>query len=360
VFEIPEWPFALGFPGATGVIRRFPEDFVVEEIPRVRAEGDGSHLWLWVEKCNANTDWVARELAKAAGCGNREVGYAGLKDRRAITRQWFSVPLSGTARPDLEKSAIEGVRILEIHRHTRKLKRGTLDGNRFQLRVREFKGDIGQTEQRLRQIRATGVPNYFGPQRFGHQGRNVDQGLYLLSKGKRLQRNKRSIFLSAIRSFLFNQVLAERVQKGTWNSIADGELAMLDGTRSVFPCDLPDSDIEDRCRSLDIHPTGPMPGRNGAQPARDTADLEQSVLQNWPELVGCLVSQGVQASRRALRLCPKGLEWEFEGGDLQLAFALPAGAYATTILRELLVMQDGNRISDPEQARTGNHGSLQT
>jgi tRNA pseudouridine13 synthase len=359
VFEIPEWPFALGPPGATGLIRRFPEDFVVEEIPRISAEGDGSHLWLWVEKRNANTDWVARELARVAGCGNREVGYAGLKDRRAITRQWFSVPLSDTARPNLEETAIEGVHILEIHRHTRKLKRGTLDGNRFQLKIREFKGDIAQTEQRLGQVRANGVPNYFGAQRFGRLGRNVEQGFRLLEKGGRLQRNKRSIYLSAIRSFLFNHVLAERVRKGTWSSITDGELAMLEGTRSVFPCELPDSDIEDRCRSLDIHPTGPMPGSNGTQPARCTAELEQSVLQHWPELMECLVAQRVQASRRALRVIPTGFEWDFGGGDLRVSFVLPPGAYATTVLRELLVIRDGNRKSDLEQARTGNHGSLQ-
>ena len=348
MFDIPEWPYFLGTPRAAGVIRSYPEDFVVEEIPRVHPEGEGSHLWLWVEKRSANTDWVARELAKVAGCAHRDVGYAGLKDRHAITRQWFSVPVTATAQEKLEETGIEGVLVLEHRKHTRKLKRGTLDGNRFQLKIRDFKGDACQTEQRLAQIRTDGVPNYFGPQRFGHQGRNVEQGFNLLRKRARLKRNKKSIYLSAIRSYLFNQVLAERVRRGNWNSMIDGELAMLDGSRSIFPCEIPDTDIEDRCRRLDIHPTGPMPGENGTQPLADAAELEQAVLLDWPELTEVLISQRVQASRRALRLYPAGLEWHFEGSELKLNFVLPPGTYATTVLREILVLGDAKQNSNQE------------
>jgi len=349
VFEIPEWPYFLGAPAAEGVIRSCPQDFVVEEIPRIHPDGEGSHLWLWVEKCAANTDWVAGELAKVAGCPRRDVGYAGLKDRHAITRQWFSVPLTVDAGEKLENAEIEGVLILESRQHTRKLKRGTLNGNRFHLNIREFTGDATDTGQRLEQIRSTGVPNYFGPQRFGYQGQNVVKAFRLLSKRVRLQRNKKSIYLSAIRSFLFNQVLAERVRKGTWNKMTDGELAMLDGTRSIFPCEMPDSDIEDRCKRLDIHPTGPMPGEKGTQPTGDAADLEEAVLQHWPDLTGVLNSQRVKASRRALRLYPAGLEWGFDGNDMKLAFVLPPGAYATTVLREILIFTNAKQMSDKKQ-----------
>lgn len=337
MIEIPEWPFSLGVPEASGLIRSCPEDFVVEEIPRLVPEGEGSHLWLWVEKRSANTDWVARELAKVAGCPQRDVGYAGLKDRHAITRQWFSVPGSDVTLENIENARIEGVNILECRKHTRKLKRGTLNGNRFNLRIREFKGDAGQAEHRLEQIRADGVPNYFGPQRFGHQGRNVEQGYNLLKKRARLPRNKKSIYLSALRSFLFNQVLAERVRRGNWNSMINGELAMLDGTQSIFPCEIPDTDIEERCKRLDIHPTGPMPGDAGTQPTADAAELEQLVLRNWPQLTKLLTAQRVQASRRALRLYPAELKWSFSGSDMELAFVLPPGTYATTVLREVLV-----------------------
>lgn len=348
MFEIPEWPYCLGTPGAGGLIRSCVEDFVVEEIPRVHPEGEGSHLWLWVEKRSANTDWVAKELARVAACPVRDVGYAGLKDRHAITRQWFSVPATIATRENLASAGIEGVNILASCKHTRKLKRGTLNGNRFHLKIRDFTGDVTETGQRLVQIRAGGVPNYFGPQRFGHNGQNVEKGFSLLSQRARLSRNKKSIYLSAIRSFLFNQVLAERVRRGNWAVILDGELAMLDGTQSIFPCEIPDTAIEDRCRHLDIHPTGPMPGEKGTQPTGAAAEIEQSVLQNWPQLTGFLVSQRVEASRRALRLYPAELEWSFTGGDMELAFVLPPGTYATTVLREILVFTGAERMSNED------------
>lgn len=349
MFEIPDWPYFLGAPRAEGVIRSRPEDFVVEEIPRVHPEGEGTHLWLWVEKRGANTDWVAGELARVTGCARRDVGYAGLKDRHAVTRQWFSVPLGDATGERLENTDIEGVDILESKLHTRKLKRGTLDGNRFQLVIRELRGDPEDTVTRLEQILTTGVPNYFGPQRFGHQGRNVTTGFRLLSKRVRLQRNKRSLYISAIRSFLFNHVLAERVRQDNWARMMNGELAMLNGTKSIFPCEMPDADIEDRCQRHDIHPTGPMPGENGTQPTGDVASLEQTVLRRWPDLTDVLVSARVQAGRRALRLYPASLEWGFEDTVLKLAFTLPPGAYATTVLRELLVISDAKRNPGKEQ-----------
>jgi len=337
VFEVPDWPYFLGAPTAGGLIRSCPEDFVVEEIPRITPEGEGSHLWLWVEKRSANTDWVAKELARAANCPSRDVGYAGLKDRHAVTRQWFSVPGHEGVADNLANAEFEDARIIEIHKHTRKLKRGTLDGNRFCLKIRDFEGDTLKTEDRLEQIRKGGVPNYFGPQRFGIHGGNVEKGYSLLKRRARMKRNKKSIYLSAIRSFMFNHVLAERVRQDVWDRMIDGDLAMLDGTQSIFPVEMPDAGIEERCNRLDIHPTGPMPGEKGTQVKGDAAILEQSVLENWPELIAVLVSDRVQASRRSLRLYPANFEWEFAGGYLELSFTLPPGAYATTVLREVLL-----------------------
>lgn len=343
MFDIPEWPYFLGKPDAAGIIRSCPEDFVVEEIPRIKPQGEGGHLWLWVEKRSANTDWVAGRLAAAAGCRPRDVGFAGMKDRHAVTRQWFSVP-AGEVTPEVFiNTQIEGVSVLDGQFHQRKLKRGTLDGNRFELVIRDFTGDMSGTGRRLEQIRDNGVPNYFGPQRFGRNGQNVGRGFALLSSGARLPRNKKSIYLSALRSFLFNQVLAERVRAGSWNRMLDGDLAMLDGTHSIFPCLMPDKDIEDRCTRHDIHPTGPMPGKGGDGPAGEVAELESRVLGNWTGLTDTLVKQGVQASRRALRLYPEGLEWVFEDDVLRLAFVLPPGAYATTVLREILVSAETDR-----------------
>ncbi len=340
MFAIPEWPFFLGAPQAEGVIRKSPEDFVVEEIPRLQPSGSGSHLWLWVEKRAANTEWVARELARASGCAQRDVGYAGLKDRHAVSRQWFSIPVTADTQEKLENACIDDVNILASSLHTRKLKRGTLDGNRFRLRIRNFKGDEEQTVERLEQIRATGVPNYFGPQRFGNRGQNVEQGYTLLKDNVRLPRHKKSIYMSAIRSFLFNQVLAERIRRDDWNRIIAGDLAMLDGTQSIFPCENPGADIEDRVIRLDIHPTGPMPGEKGTWPTGIALALEQEVLGNWPQLTEVLKVQRVQADRRSLRLYPAELEWTFRDGELVLAFVLPPGSYATTVLREILVLED--------------------
>ena len=344
MFEIPEWPYSLAAPIARGLIRSCPEDFVVEEIPRVSPEGEGSHLWLWVEKRSANTDWVARELAKAAACALRDVGYAGLKDRHAITRQWFSVPVSDAAVEKLASVEIEDTRILETHKHSRKLKRGTLNGNQFCLRIRDFEGDSDELQIRLEKIKSGGVPNYFGPQRFGRGGANVEKGYSLLKRRARLQRNKKSIYLSAIRSFMFNHLLAERVRQGNWSTMVNGDLAMLNGTQSIFPVELPDADIEDRCKRLDIHPTGPMPGENGTQVTGAAAELELGVLSNWPELIEVLASDRVQASRRSLRLYPADLEWSLEESILELNFTLPPGAYATTVLREILVATEAERL----------------
>jgi tRNA pseudouridine13 synthase len=271
------------------------------------------------------------------------VGYAGLKDRHALTRQWFSLPLAAGAPEQPGRLDIEGVTVLEARRHARKLKRGTLDGNRFHLAIRDFSGDEAETGRRLQAIGAEGVPNYFGPQRFGHGGANVARGFDALRNGVPLQRNKKSIYLSALRSFLFNQVLAARVHRGDWDAIIKGELAMLDGTHSIFPCEEHDPEIEERCRCHDIHPTGPMPGKGGTAPGDAALALENAVLDEWAELVELLVAQGVKADRRALRLTPADLEWDLGEGVLQLSFTLPPGAYATTVLREILVSREPDK-----------------
>ncbi len=333
---LPDWPRYLGMPTASGVIRSHLEDFYVEEISRIQPLGEGSHRWLWVEKTGANTDWVAGQLARSAKCARRDVGYAGLKDRHAVTRQWFSVPESHSLEAALEHLDIEGVSILASSRHTRKLKRGTLNGNRFSLRIRQFEDRGKQVERRLEQVCQKGVPNYFGPQRFGHRGLNVQKAFESLGKQARLSRNRKGIYLSALRSFLFNQVLAIRVQRENWNIIINGDLVMLDGSHSIFSCEIVDRDIEERCMRLDIHPTGPLPGIDGAGPQKDAGSLEYQVLDEWAAMTDLLVGQGVKASRRALRLYPAELRWSVQGSELEISFVLPPGTYATVVLREIL------------------------
>jgi len=333
---LPDWNRTLGAPGVRGVIRARPEDFRVEELPLVDPDGEGNHLWLEVRKRGANTDWVARELASLAGVPVREIGYAGMKDRHAVTTQWFSIGVQEARDSGWDQWELPDAVILQAHRHSRKLKRGTLRGNRFRIAVRELEGDLANLEIRLERIAKQGVPNYFGAQRFGHGGRNVEQGVRWLEHGGRIPRNKKSIYLSAVRSFLFNAVLSRRVDLGNWNQLVDGEIANLDGSHSGFPCRLPDPELERRCDEFDIHPSGPLPGRGGRQPEREAAAVEDAVLQPYGALVSGLENAGLKSARRSLRLVPGSMDWDLTGTGLLLKFDLPRGSYATVVLRELV------------------------
>src|SRR5690348_15986051 len=214
-------PCAYGTPPLGARLRSSPEDFVVEEILGYDADGAGEHALLWVEKRGANTDWVARELAKFAGVSQVAVGYAGMKDRHAVTRQTFSVQLAGKPDPDWSVFPHAEVKVLAATRHSRKLKRGALRGNRFVLVLRDAQGDREAAERVLAQIAARGVPNYYGEQRFGREGGNVEQARAMFA-GRRVERDKRSFLLSAARSHIFNNVLAARVERDAWDKPLDG------------------------------------------------------------------------------------------------------------------------------------------
>lgn len=343
-----DWAWALGRPMATGRLRSEPADFQVDEIPLIEPSGQGNHLWLRVEKTGANTDWVAEQLARAAGVPRRDVGFAGLKDRNAVTRQWFSVGLQEAQRSDWRDWSIEGASLLEAHRHERKLQRGALRGNRFHLVVRDLRGDPAELEARLQAVTARGAPNYFGPQRFGHGGRNVERAVQWLELGGRIRRPTRGIYLSALRSLLFNRVLSARVADGSWDRLLDGDIAQLDGRRALFECALPDTTLERRCAGFDIHPTGPLPGRGGMRPQRAAAAREEGILEADRALVEALERAGLDAARRSLRLRAAGLEWRFADDRLELAFELPSGAYATSLLRELVSTHDGSTLMGAE------------
>lgn len=334
--ELPGWPRFLGEPIAHGRLKAQPEDFRVDEIPQVLPGGEGSHLWLHIEKRGANTDWVAGQLASRASCSARDVGFAGMKDRHAVTTQWFSLPGANVSPGEWRNWDIEGVRILDASLHTKKLKRGVLKGNRFRLAVRELAGDTSDLEQRLEQIKSRGLPNYFGPQRFGHGGNNVWRAARWLRDGGRLNRSKRSLYLSAVRSFLFNEVLAERVRLQNWDQLLDGDVVALDGSHSVFVARLPDAELEQRCKVFDLHPTGPLPGDAPFAAEREAAELEARILEPHAGLIDGLRKARVDASRRSLRLCPFEMEWELQGNRLSIGFSLPPGAYATTVIGELV------------------------
>jgi len=334
--SLPHWSRVDGVPECRGQIRTELEDFRVEELPLITPTHQGNHLWMEIEKRGANTDWIARQLASLAGVSGRDIGYAGMKDRHGVTRQWFSVSLQEAGDSAWENWNLPDATILKAHFHSRKLKRGALRGNRFQLVVRNLEGDASHLRERLQRVSQHGVPNYFGPQRFGHGGLNIARGAHWLEHGGRLPRNKKSIYISAVRSYLFNEVLSRRVEDLCWNQLMDGDIASLDGSHSTFPCEMPDAELVRRCAEFDIHPSGPLPGGNGPRAQRNAARMEQAVIEANQAMVKGLERAGVKTARRSLRLLPKNMQWDLSGIALALTFELPPGGYATSVLRELV------------------------
>lgn len=334
-YQIPLWPYAYGGPSAVGSIKVKPDDFIVEEILSFEPEGSGEHVFLHIEKIGENTEYVARLLARHAGVRQRDIGYAGMKDRHGLTRQWFSIWLPGKDDPDWSPLASEQLKILQSIRHPRKLKRGVLAGNRFSLLIRNWRGDFNAAEQQLQQIKQHGFPNYFGEQRFGHQGRNIDKALGLFS-GDKVKREQRSIYLSAARSYLFNLILAERVRSKSWNIGLPGDVFNLNQSNSHFQAEAIDPTLQDRLRLGDIHPTGMLWGKGDSGASMDTLKLELAVIAQHKTLADGLLKAGLEQDRRALRIIPENLCWQLEADNLRLGFGLPAGSYATALLREIV------------------------
>lgn len=324
-----------------GVIRRSPADFRVDEILGFEPDGEGDHWLLRVEKRNANTHWVAQQLSRAAGAHPRDVGHAGLKDRRAVTRQCFSVPAK--ADDDPGSWVLEDARILSAARHRRKLRTGSLKGNRFSLVVRDIEADPELLDKRLARIASLGVPNYFGPQRFGREGDNVAR---LLTGRLPRRGNLRGILLSAGRSWLFNHVLSERVSKGLWDQVLPGDLMILDGSRSHFPVETPDNELEERCRTGDIHPSGPLWGRGPSPAGGKVATMENRMADAHEPLLQRLDQGRLDHDRRSLRLRIGDLVWTHKDNTLHLSFSLPAGAFATAMLRELISYREEDEGED--------------
>lgn len=338
---LPDWVRAFGEPLYTATIRQTPSDFCVTENLAIEFSGDGEHDYLWIEKTGANTQWVARQLARHAKARSADVGFSGMKDRHAVTQQWFSLPRRGEGT-DWNAFACEGVEILEVTRHQRKLKRGAHRSNSFRiaLRAASTSPDVQAVESRLDEISRNGVPNYFGPQRFGNNASNLQLAGQLFG-GKRLHRDKRSIAISAARSFLFNEILSARVRDGTWNRILPGELANLDGSGSVFQVDQPDEDLERRCEEMDIHPTATLCGLQSDKPPLAMspgviAQIELDAIEAHQEFKAGLEHLAIKASHRALRLRVQSLSWRFDDEALWLEFTLPKGAFATSVLREVV------------------------
>lgn len=341
-------PTAHGTPPARGRIRVEPEDFRVEEVLGFEPDGAGGHVLLTVEKRGANTAWVASQLARAAGIAVRDVGFSGHKDRQAVTVQAFTVP-SPEDEPlePIRAHSGEGYRVVDVARHGRKLRPGSHRANRFKLRIRDVQGDRAAIDACLERIARSGVPNYFGPQRFGRDGANLRRAREWSMGGQAPRdRNQRGFAISAARSHLFNEVLAVRVQRGDWDRLLPGEAVILDGKRSFFPATEIDAELLSRLAALDIHPSGPMVGRGAAPVSGEAMVVEGRALVGEVALRDLLLAQGLELERRALRLPVRDCRWEYEGDSLLLEFTLPRGAFATAVLHELLA--DAWDVGDDE------------
>ena len=333
-----ELPYAFGEPGLRAQLRTEPSDFVVDEILAFGPDGDGEHALLRIRKTSANTEWVARRIASLAGVSVKMVGYAGLKDRHAVATQWFSVHLGNAPEPRWRLLGEDGIEVLEQHRHRRKLKRGSLAGNRFHIRLREIDGDLDAASEQLARIAAKGVPNYFGPQRFGRNEANLLRAQALFAGvAPRASRHQRGLWLSAARSQLFNEVLARRVERGDWASALVGDRLQLRGSHSHFLVDCVDERITERLASGDLIPTGPLFGAGEPLTDGPVRALEDQVAAHHPDWITGLAAVGLKQERRALRLDIEELELERAAPtEAVFCFTLPAGSYATSVLREFV------------------------
>lgn len=346
-----------------------PEDFVVNERLELDFTDAGEHLWLHIEKSGINTAYLAKLLSEWADIPLRDVGYSGLKDRQALTTQWFSLRLPKKQKPDSDFAPVdikehETVKIIAEHWHNKKLNRGTHNANQFVITLRDIEfakdqtlGDKSSVEQHLQTISKTGVPNYFGPQRFGFGGNNIREALNLFArplkstssakkknKRKSAVREQNSMELSAARSLIFNQILAARVQDGSWNTGLNGDVFNLNGSGSIFASEHMDETLQARLASGDIHPTAVMWGAGNNKVAGEAAELENTVVQQDALLAALatgLELREVKAQRRALRLPVEDLSWQWadekdEEQTLVLSFTLTTGSFATSVLASVV------------------------
>ena len=334
----------------TGNIRSTNEDFQVDEIPDFEPSGEGEHVCLKVRKSGQNTEWTGKQLADIAGVARRDVSYAGLKDRHAVTTQWFSVWLPGKQPPDWSAHLPESIEILEAVRHNRKVRIGTLKGNRFEIVIRECVGDKAAVENTLAIIATQGVPNYFGSQRFGKDNHNIERATAWFSGSiKPKARHQKSMYLSAARSWLFNHCLSERVSSKQWNVGLDGDVFQLGGSNSCFYEPL-DEVLQQRVSSFDLHPSGPLWGMGELASQHRVRAAESELSTQFPLLSAGLEKHGLKQERRSLRLMVNELNYDWLSTDvLELSFGLKPGSYATSVLQELGDFCDINELSKSRQ-----------
>ncbi|MEZ5571860.1 MAG: tRNA pseudouridine(13) synthase TruD [Halioglobus sp.] len=343
----PTWPRAWGDPSGSTLIRSCPEDFQVNEELGFALSGEGEHCFLYLQKRKLNSMELVHRVSALSAIPPRDIGLSGLKDRNAVTRQWISIGMAGREEPDWTSLESDGdITIVEKGRHLRKLRRGVHRANRFSLVLRELDAEPAELEQRLRNLREFGVPNYFGEQRFGRGGSTLEQARRWMKGGRRISREKRSLYYSALRALVFNELLALRVQSDDWNSVLPGDVCMLHGSRSFFTCDDVTDDIRQRTRTGDIHPGLPLWGHGLTQWLSSCDGRYAQVVVECQDVCDFLESSGLDCAWRPARLLPDDFCWQFcDDATLRLDFSLGAGGYATALLAELVRYKEGSRES---------------
>lgn len=325
-------------PKQTALLKAECADFVVKENLGYSMAGEGEFVAVRVRKIDANTLFVGEKLAQFAGISARNMSYAGLKDRRAVTEQWFSLQMPGKTTPDFGDFQLEGIEILEVTRHNRKIRTGSLDGNYFEILLRNaIEND--DLKVRLENLSKFGFPNYFTEQRFGRDGHNQTQALrWAKGEIQVKDRKKRSFYLSAARSEVFNLVVSERLKQGVANRVLPNDIVQLSGSHSWFVADEKEdlNVLQLRLEQGDLQLTAPLIGET-VQPA---CSLENDIVQQHQDIANLIKQEHLKPARRPLLMKPKDFNWQFEETGLRLKFYLPAGSYATALVRELVNIEE--------------------
>ena len=331
--------YLLGKPQQAGRLKAEFADFIVREELGYPLSGEGEFVAVKIRKTNANTLFVGERLAKFAGISERNMSYAGLKDRHAVTEQWFCLHLAGKETPDFSQFECEGVEVLEVTRHNRKIRVGSLVGNHFELLLR----DVSESEeitQRLSRLQAIGFPNYFTEQRFGRDGHNLTQALRWANGEITVKdRKKRSFYLSAARSEVFNLVVSQRIADHLTQTVLVGDYVQLAGSNSFFIVNESEvAETQQRLVSGDVLLTAPLIGEKSLE--LTACEQEKAIIERHSTLVALMNKERMTNARRAMLCKPQDFSWQFESEGLRLKFFLESGSYATALVRELIQLTE--------------------
>ncbi len=325
-------------PKQTALLKAECADFVVKEQLGYDMSGDGEFVAVKVRKTDCNTLFVGEQLAKFAGISARNMSYAGLKDRKAVTEQWFSLQMPGQPTPDFSQFSLEGVEILDVTRHQRKIRIGSLQGNHFEILLRNAE-ETDELKERLDFLAKNGFPNYFTEQRFGRDGNNLTQALrWANGEIKVKDRNKRSFYLSAARSEIFNLIVSKRLELNLAQQILVGDVLQLNGSHSWFVVDESEdlAQLQQRLAQQDVLLTAPLIGEE----EKSAVNFENEIFSQHQALFALMRQERMKAARRPILMQPQQFQWQFEPNGLRLQFALPAGSYATALIRELVNVEN--------------------